>query len=144
MSILTGSTIQHGLKDPFCHYFPQPLQPTSSTQRLRDLTSLKPKILTQLAASISFLVQKHSLTLAVHVPHFSVWFFFVSVYHLPTSNKQSLSFFKSQGNQFEPLRPVILRECEHIFGTLQFCTCEVSVIINIFFTSNNNLCSRIS
>lgn len=48
---------------------------------------------------------------------------------------------KSWGNQFEPLKAVILRELTY-FGTLQFCTCEV--VINIFFTISNHLCSWIS
>lgn len=58
------------------------------------------------------------------------------VCHVPASDK-------SWGNQFELLKAVILRELAH-FGTLQFCSCEVLVVMKIFFTTNNHLCSWIS
>lgn len=57
---------------------------------------------------------------------------------------RSWSFYKSQGKQFEPLRPVILRDSERNFGTVQFRLCEVSVVVSNFLIGNNHLCSCIS
>lgn len=58
------------------------------------------------------------------------------VCHVPASDN-------SWGNQCEPLKTVILRELAHFWNST-VCTCEVSVVINIFFSTNNHLCSWIS
>lgn len=135
VSIVRGSTIQPGSKDLFRRYFLHPFQPASSTQLLRDNTRLSQTL--HRTCCQYFVPSSETYT---HACHFSVWGFFVYDFCLQI---RSWSFYNSQGKQFEPLRPVTLRDLKHNFGTLQFHVCEVSVVMNIFLIGNNHLCSRI-